>query len=125
MKKSHRHYEFGTFEERLAHVCALLEIEDPGLNFDKDSTVSINEDIIAWTHVNGINLEWLLIGNPSFIVMSDVEKRLQVFDIIEVTSKIEPELRVGLRAFLRAVVFHSVPIDEAYDVFSEVVKEFR
>lgn len=124
MKDSHRHYRFGTFEERLAHFCDLQEINPPEIVYE-DGEPTLTEDLANWLYEQNAEMNWLLLGNPS-IALSDWSKRHgEEKTIVEYMKPMEPEVRAGFLAMLKAVTQQRLPMDEALAAFDEVVKEHR
>lgn len=124
MKESHRHYEFGSLDERLEHICMLFEIDPPEIVYDKGEP-TLTEPLLEWIKANEVNMDWLFAGSPCAMLREWSKARKQEKAIVEANHKLEPEVQAGMLAFLRAVVVHGVPMEEAEPLFSQVVKEFR
>ena len=60
------------------------------------------------------------------IALKQIDKsREQVAQVSEAMDAMEPEVAEGMRAMLKAVVGHGIPMEEAIAVFNEVVDEHQ
>ncbi|MEM9763890.1 MAG: hypothetical protein AAF968_15515 [Pseudomonadota bacterium] len=124
MTKSHRSYEFGTFDERLAHLCALFEVEPPEIEYE-DGQPLLTYPLADWMKENHANWDWIFAGSPSGLLRAWVEARGEERQFIDLTQKLEPEVRNGLLALVKAVVEHDLDIKEPLAIFDQVVKDWR
>ncbi len=124
MKSSHRHYEFGTFAERLEHACMLFEIAPPALEYEGDSP-EITTPLMTWLKTHAIDMDWLFAGSPSGILKRETERRKSEGKFVEHCEKMEPEVRDGFLVLMQAVIWHDLPMKEAHAVFAQVAAEFR
>lgn len=122
--KTHRDYEFGTFDGRLAHLCDLFEIDPPEIVYE-DGQPTVTDGLMDWLKANNINLDWLFVGSPCSMLREWAKARGQEREIVEINEKLEPEVQAGMLALLKAVVTHKLPIEESLAIFDEVVREFR
>lgn len=65
--ETHMNYEFGTFAERLAHICMLHEIASPKIVYE-DSEPILTGPLSEWIKAHKINMDWLFVGNPSAVL---------------------------------------------------------
>ena len=124
MTKSHRHYEFGDFQERLAHMCALFEIDPPEITYE-DGEPTMTDGFMGWIESHNVNMDWLFAGSPCAVLREWTKARGQEREILEINVQLEPEVQAGMLAFLRAVVIHGVAMKEAEPLFAQVLQEFR
>ncbi len=124
MKESHRHYEFGTFDERLEHLCLLLEVDPPEMVYE-DGEPILTEPLLKWVTANAIDSNWLFGGSPCVMLREWTKSRQQTREVMKITKQFEPEVQTGMLALLRAVVVHDVPLEEAWPLFCQVMEEFR
>jgi hypothetical protein len=124
LPESHLHYEFGTFNERLEHLCMLFEITPPEMVYEDDEP-TLTEPLIDWIKASEVNMDWLFVGNPCEMLCEWAKRRGQERETLEIKVLLEPEVQAGMLAFLRSVVIHGVSMKEAEPVFAEVVREFR
>lgn len=122
--QSHRHFEFGTFGERIEHACALFESSPPELTHEAGEPI-LTDSLLAWAHEQGICMNWLLGGDPSEIIKRDAKVRKADREIFEGYQKFVPEVQRAFVAYLRAVVIHGIPMKEAEPLFAQVLEEFR
>ena len=61
---SHRHYQFGTFEERLKHASMVFESEPPEVEYE-DGHPGMSDAMLAWIKDHEISIDWLYAGTPS------------------------------------------------------------
>jgi len=124
MKESHRHYQFGTFNERLENLCMLFEIAPPEIVYE-DGEPTLTDGLMDWIKTNEVNMDWLFVGSPCAMLRVWAKDRGRTRRILEINSQLEPEVQQGLLALLKAVVDHNLPIADSMAVFDGVVKEFR
>lgn len=124
MKKSHRHYEFGTFNERLEHFCVLFEIDPPEITYE-DGEPTLTDALMDWIKETNANMDWLFAGSPCAMLREWVKARGQEREILEINRQLEPEVQAGILALLKAVVDHKLPIEEPFQIFDKVVKDWR
>ena len=124
MTMPHGQYNFGTFEERLQHLCALLEVDRPELAYE-DGQPMMTDALMNWMQYHNVNMDWLFAGSPCALLREWMRAQKQSLELLDVTRKFEPEVRNGFLALLRAVTVHDVPVEEAWPLFSQVVEEFR
>ncbi|MEM9899913.1 MAG: hypothetical protein AAF865_01100 [Pseudomonadota bacterium] len=117
-------YRFGTFNERLDHLCALFEAEPPEIAYE-DGRPLLTDPLADWMKENHANWDWLFMGSPSGLLRAWVQARGEERQFIDLTQKLEPELRNGLLALMRAVVEHDLPIEEPLRIFDQVMKDWR
>lgn len=48
MSKSKLDFEFGTFEERLAHACNLFDLDAPPIGRDDDGEIFLSPELMRW-----------------------------------------------------------------------------
>lgn len=125
LPESHRHYQFGDFQERLAHVCDLLEIETPEFPVDDEGDVLMSEEVSSLLSEHQVCANWLFIGNPSSILEVAINNRKSAREFCKHLDQLEPEVAVGFEALLRSVVMHGIEIGSALEVFDGIVKEHR
>tara|TARA_R110002051_G_C8765357_1_gene502445 strand:- start:2089 stop:2517 length:429 start_codon:yes stop_codon:yes gene_type:complete len=123
LKTSH-HYKFGTFNERLEHLCMLFEIAPPEIVFE-DGEPTLTDPFMEWIKANEVNMDWLFAGSPCAMLREWNKARGQERRMLDINSQLEPEVQQALLALLKAVVDHNLPIEESLAVFDGVVKEFR
>ena len=122
--KTDREYRFGTFEERLAHLSDFLEIDPPEIVYE-DGQPTLTKELTDWCYFHNVELTWLFSGDPS-IALSQWSKRHSEEKIVaEYIEPMEPEVRSGFLAMLKAVTQQRLPMDEALATLDEVVKELR
>ncbi|MEM9966486.1 MAG: hypothetical protein AAF755_00150 [Pseudomonadota bacterium] len=119
-----RHYTFGTFDERLAHICAALEIDPPKIAYG-DGEVLLTDALMGWIETHEVNMDWLFSGNPCAMVRTWSKSRGGGRRLLEIEKQLEPEVQAGMRALLRAVVENKLPIEEPLQIFDKVVKDWR
>lgn len=124
MSKTHFHYEFGTFEERLNHICALFEVDAPEVVYE-DGKPTLTDGFIGWIEEHSVNMDWLFGGSPCVMLKKWSEDQKKERKFLEINRQLEPEIQVGLLALLKAVVHHKLPMSESLAVFDQVVKEVR
>lgn len=124
MKQSHRHYEFGTFEERLEHFCMLFKCNKPEILYE-DGEPQLTDSLMDWIKENEANMDWLFAGNPSAMLSQWSKEQKRERRIVDLNKKLEPEKQAGFLALLTAVVEHNLPIEEPLQIFDKVVKEWR
>lgn len=124
MTMPHGQYNFGTFEERLQHLCALFEVDPPELVYE-DGQPMLTDSLMEWIKEHTVNMDWLFAGSPCALLREWTKARKQTNELMEITKKFEPEVRNAFLALLRAVTVHDVPVEEAWPLFSQVVEEFR
>lgn len=124
MSKSHRHYEFGTFAERMEHACALFETDPPEIIYE-DGEPTMTDPFMQWIKEHGVNMDWLFAGSPCSMLRQFAKQRAFDAKVLGINRQLDPEVQAGLLAFLRAVVIHGVPMEDAEPLFSEVMKEFQ
>ncbi|MEO3415725.1 hypothetical protein AAFO92_13800 [Roseovarius sp. CAU 1744] len=122
--RTHRHYEFGTFDERLEHFCAVMEVDVPEWPRE-DGEPTLNDDLVKWARDHGVDWDWLFAGSPSAMVCSSSRARKTELKITEYTEAMEPEIRKGLVAMLDALIKHGVPHELAFAEFTMIVKKNR
>jgi hypothetical protein len=124
LPESHRHYEFGTFNKRLEHLCMLFEITPPEMVYE-DGEPTLTEPLIDWIKANDVNMGWLFVGSPCEMLCEWAKRRGQEREALEIKVLLEPEVQQGLLALFQAVVDNNLPIAESMAVFDGVVKELR
>lgn len=122
---SHMRFEFGTFDERLAHICAVFEIEAPDFPIDNSLSETLTDKNMAWIKEHNINMDWLFAGSPSFLIKHSAKRETDVKKFTDTITQLEPEIVKGLHALMYSVTIHDIPMKEATAVFDAVVKEFR
>ena len=66
-KPSSRHYNFGTFEDRLEHICLLFGAKRPAIEYDRrvDSKHPLLADgLMGFIERYEVCMDWLFIGSP-------------------------------------------------------------
>ncbi|WP_300071133.1 hypothetical protein [uncultured Ruegeria sp.] len=124
MKQSHRHYEFGTFSERLEHICLLLEVDPPEIVYE-DGHPTLAEPVMDWIKANEVDMDWLFAGSPSGILQNSVNSRRRSTQFAEINQQMEPQVQAGFLALLTAVVKYDLPLEEPLQIFGKVVKDWR
>lgn len=125
MTKAHEKFEFGTFEDRLAHACAVVGEDCLAFSVDDEGDVVPTDEALAWANKHGVCLNWLLIGNPSILVTNFAKGRKQEAEFAEKAAQMEPEVRAGFAALMMAVVVYGLPFQQALSDFEEILREHR
>ena len=93
---------FGTFNQRLDHICAILNIDPPQLDFDEASEGRcplLTDNLWRWIESNGISLEWLYRGNADHLIVSHSRRETRFGYLLEQVHKLpESELEPLLTA---------------------------
>ena len=124
MTKSHRHYEFGRFQERLEHFCVLFEIDPPGILYE-DGEPTLTDLLMEWIKETNANMDWLFAGSPCAMLRAWAKDRASEREMLEINRQLEPEVQAGLLTLLESVVTHKLPMEESLAVFDKVVKDWR
>jgi len=124
MKKSPNDYQFGTFDERLEHFCALFEIEPPEIVFE-DGEPTATQPLMDWVAETHVCMDWLFMGRPDDMLKEWSKTSKDKREIVDVVTSLDPEVKRGLVAMAVAIVEHGLPMEESMQVFHEVVQEWR
>lgn len=124
MPKPHHHYEFGDFEERLAHFCVLFEIEPPQILYE-DGEPTLTDSFMDWIKETNADMNWLFAGSPCSMLREWTNARKQERRLLELKRQLEPEVQAGMLALMTAVVEHGLPIEEPLEIFDKVVSDWR
>ncbi|MEX0285103.1 MAG: hypothetical protein AB3N23_10870 [Paracoccaceae bacterium] len=123
--KLSRHYKFGTFAERLDHICALFDTEPPAIEYDQDGIAIMSDELLDFGTTHEINLDWLFIGNPDGLLCAWARSREQDAEMVKAARKLEPKVRQGLYALTKAIVAHNIDAEIAVDEFGKAVRDWR
>ncbi|WP_170577997.1 hypothetical protein [Ruegeria arenilitoris] len=114
-----------TCQRRVTAFCRWFDLPDPGLRFDDDGDILIDDVFLRWCEEEGISIDWLACGDPKG--MAAVFRDRQ-----QGRNKMEPHLsrldekEVGMFAFaIRAYVKNNVPLDQAMETLEKCIKEYR
>lgn len=124
MKQSTRDFEFGTFDERMDHFCALFETDPPEIVYE-DGEVMYTQPLADWLAKHGADSDWLFLGQPSDLLVDQARSQANARKFAETRGRLEPEVQKGLVAVLRAVVEHGLPLEPSFEVFVKVVEDWR
>ncbi|MDU9005736.1 hypothetical protein [Sedimentitalea todarodis] len=122
--ESHRHYEFGTFAERLEHFCMLFEVDPPEIVYE-DGEPTLTKALIEWSSIHSANMNWLIGGSPCTMLKDYAKNVESKIKLVGDFQKMVPEVQTGFLAYLRAVVIHGIPMKEAEPLLTQVLEEFR
>ncbi len=73
---------------------------------------------MEWIEENEADMDWLFTGSPSGMLRECWKRRINERDMIDTTSKLEPEIQAGFLALLTAVVVHKLPLEEPEQLFA-------
>ena len=93
---------FGTFDQRLDHICAVLNVEPPQLEFDEAGDGRcplLTDELWRWLESNEVNLDWFFCGHADGLIRSYAKRKTGLGYIIEQVhklpkSELEPLLAV-------------------------------
>lgn len=116
--------KFGTLEERLAHYCAVFEIERPEIVYEDDSPV-LTDHLYAWIIKYDVSFDWLFLGDPKSMICQSVIAQKQARRFQDAIDQLEPEAQKGMTALIKAVVENDLPMGNALELFADAVKDWR
>ena len=95
-------FSFGTFEQRLEHICAILNVDPPQLKFDEAGEGRcplLTDELWLWIESHEINFDWFFRGNADALILSYAKRKTGLGYIIEQVhklpkSELEPLLAV-------------------------------
>ncbi|WP_050525519.1 hypothetical protein [Pseudorhodobacter aquimaris] len=93
--ETHRHYEFGTFKERLAHTCALFEIDPPKITYE-DGEPTLTEPFMQWIGDHNVNMDWLFGGSPCAMLREWSKARSLEREELKAIRALDPSARAAL-----------------------------
>jgi hypothetical protein len=91
----------------------------------EDGEPLLTDTLAAWIKEHEVNMDWLFVGSPCAMLRQWAKARSQERQIIEINRQLEPEIQAGMLAYLRAVVIHGIPVEEAEPLMAQVVQEYR
>ncbi|TRD22091.1 hypothetical protein [Palleronia caenipelagi] len=97
---------------RLDYFAKLTDTAPPSLTI-VDGDIQISTDILRFCAEEGINLDWLFLGDVRAFVLSYREQRLNAFWMQKKLKTMDREARSRLRDALKATVHHGIPLDVA------------
>lgn len=104
-------YEFGTFEDRLAHACAALEIDRPNIEYE-DGEPLLTDNLVAWLKEYSINMDWLFCGSATALVKAWSKSHRQERAFSEVLGKLDDVEQDILRAGIQMMVERKVDANQ-------------
>jgi hypothetical protein len=64
-KLTSRDYTFGTFQDRLDHICLLFDTNALEIKFeDGASQPLLSDELMEWIEKHNLSMDWLFVGNP-------------------------------------------------------------
>lgn len=124
MTKAPSNFEFGTFDERVEHFCAVLEIDPPEMVYE-DGEPMLTQPLADWLAEHGADAGWVFLGEPSKLLVDQARSQVNARKFAETSGILEPEVQNGLLAVLRAVVDHGLPLEPSFEIFVKVVEDWR
>lgn len=114
-----------TCQQRVTAFCRWFDLPDPGLRYDEDGDILVDDVFLRWCKDEGISIDWLVCGDPKGMAAVFRERqrgRNQMeLDIAELD-----EDEVEMFAFaIRAYVKNTVPLDQAKEVLKKCIEEYR
>lgn len=98
---SSRHYKFGTFEDRLEHICLLFDTEGPNIEYEENTDVALlSDNLIAWIEQYEICMDWLFLGNPDGLLKHWASRKNSFEYIISEVFKLDAD---GLREVIEFI----------------------
>ena len=100
--ETHRHYEFGTFDQRLAHFCALFEIDPPEIVYE-DGEPTLTAPIMSWIKTHRVNMDWLFTGSPCAMLREWSKSQSLEEEALNAFRQLDPAARETLFSALRSM----------------------
>ena len=95
-EKKSRDYTFGTFEDRLDHVCLVFNAEPPKLDYGESSEYPfLDDELMAWLIEHDICMDWLFAGSPDGLLRHWSERNNDLGWLLQqIPNMSQAELRI-------------------------------
>jgi hypothetical protein len=103
----------------------LVNWPDPGLCFDDDGDILMDDTFLRWCKEEGISIDWLACGDPKGMAVRFREVQQGRNEMTPHISQLDEE-ELGMLTFaIRTYVKNAVPLDQALKAFETCVEDYR
>ncbi len=119
------HEDLATCEQRVQAFCNWFELPDPGLRYDEDGDILIDDVFLRWCKEEAISIDWLACGDPKGMAVAFRKSRKneqQIADNLELLD--EQELRaieIGMKAYISGLA----PLEQTVEAAKQALKEVK
>ncbi len=114
-----------TCQQRVTAFCRWFDLPDPGLSFDEDGDILVDDVFLQWCKEEGISIDWLACGDPKGMA-AEFRKSLKNEHKFAVNLKKlnDQEIRaieIGMKAYIEGLA----PMEQTIKAAKQALKEVK
>ncbi len=117
--------DLATCEQRVQAFCNWFELPDPGLRYDEDGDILIDDVFLRWCKEEAISIDWLACGDPKGMAVAfrkswrneqQIAENLELLDDQELRA-----IEIGMKAYISGLA----PLEQTVEAAKQALKEVK
>ncbi|WP_425084009.1 hypothetical protein [Ruegeria profundi] len=117
--------DLNTLQKRVAAFCRWFDLPDPGLRYDEDGDILVDEVLLSWCKEEGISIDWLACGDPKGMAVAFRKSWRNEQQFAEDLKLLDDQQMRAIEIGMKAYISGFAPMEQTIEAAKKALKEVK